>query len=805
MIIGDLNAKIGRCDTGEEDTVGPFGIGVRNERGARLVNFATSHGLKILNSFFKKRPNRKWTWESPNGDTKNEIDFIMFHGREYFTDVEVLNNFEFDSDHRIVRGSMRFNEKMERSRKMMKYHLPGAKILKAKNEFRLCLQNRFSQLQEIDENWTVNEGFEKFNEIVRESTKELQKKIPKTQKKSKISEATMKLIAKREVLRRERKESVAKEIDFIETRKLTRQKIREDVAKFNEKLIEEVIERNKSLKKAHSTVTNKKKWIQSVNDNGIEITNRDDILRLVTQFYKELYSGDATQIQENEVTDNDDFLPILKEETDYAVKTMKNNRAPGEDGIVTEALKAGGDLLTGLLTNLFNKVLEREEIPEAWASADIVLLHKKGSKSEVKNYRPISLLSHTYKIFMKILQKRLERQLDDNQTREQAGFRKGYSTMDHIHVMNQMIEKSQEYNLPLYIAWVDYEKAFDSVQHEDLFQALWNQGIRGKPFRTLRLIYQEATARVKLENTGEKFNIMKGVRQGDPLSPKLFSAILEDVCRRCDWPETAGINVDGERLSVLRFADDLVLICSTPDDLQEMLEKLRSQSERVGLKINTEKTKLMTNRTHVHVTINGETVHYVSEFLYLGQIMAIHNRQTREVDRRIQNSWKAFWKLKNYLLSRNIQLNLRRRLFDMCILPVMTYGAQTWSLTARQEEKLRVAQRAMERRMLGITRRDRIRNEEIRRRTGVKDVILEANNLKWSWAGHIARRQDNRWTRRVTEWRPRGEEARRSRGRQRRRWRDVFPRDWQNKAQDRRLWSEIRREAVVQVGRIRLQ
>ena len=88
--------------------------------------------------------------------------------------------------------------------------------------------------------------------------------------------------------------------------------------------------------------------------------------------------------------------------------------------------------------------------------------------------------------------------------------------MDHIHVLNQLIEKSQECNLPLYMAWVDYEMAFDSVQHGDLLQAVWPPGIRGKSFRTIRLIYQEATARIKLENFGDKFNIMKGVRQGDP-------------------------------------------------------------------------------------------------------------------------------------------------------------------------------------------------------------------------------------------------------------------------------------------------
>ena len=117
------------------------------------------------------------------------------------------------------------------------------------------------------------------------------------------------------------------------------------------------------MKKAHSAVINKKKWIQSVNHNGNEITNRDDILKHVTHFYQELYSDEATEISENEDQDSDDFLPILIEEANYAVKTMKNSRTPGEDGTVTESIKAGGDLMNGKLTNLFNKVLEHKEIP----------------------------------------------------------------------------------------------------------------------------------------------------------------------------------------------------------------------------------------------------------------------------------------------------------------------------------------------------------------------------------------------------------------------------------------------------------
>ena len=96
------------------------------------------------------------------------------------------------------------------------------------------------------------------------------------------------------------------------------------------------------------------------------------------------------------------------------------------------------------LINIFNNILKAKQIPDSWHEAKIVILFKKGDPKDIKNYMPISLLSHSYKIFTRLLQTRIERTLDENQSREQAGFRKGYSTTDHLQALNQIIEKSNE-------------------------------------------------------------------------------------------------------------------------------------------------------------------------------------------------------------------------------------------------------------------------------------------------------------------------------------------------------------------------
>ena len=91
----------------------------------------------------------------------------------------------------------------------------------------------------------------------------------------------------------------------------------------------------------------------------------------------------------------------------------------------------------------------------------MILIHKKGDNRDLKNYRPISLLSNIYKVFTKIFTFRLTRVLDENKPIEQVGFRSGYFTIDHIHTLNQLKEKCAEYQKPLCLAFVDYEKAFE--------------------------------------------------------------------------------------------------------------------------------------------------------------------------------------------------------------------------------------------------------------------------------------------------------------------------------------------------------
>ena len=134
------------------------------------------------------------------------------------------------------------------------------------------------------------------------------------------------------------------------------------------------------------------------------------------------------------------------------------------------------------------------------------------------------------------------------------------------------------------------------------------------------------------------------------------------------------------------------------------------------------------------------------------------------------------------------------------ILPTMTYECQTWSLNKQMTNKLRTAQRAMERKMLDLKLKDKIPCSEIRKRTKIIDIIEYTMKQKWTWAGHIARLKDNRWTRRCTEWQPR--RGKRTRGRPSRRWQDDITEKegttWIRKVTDRRRWKTLMKGYILQ-------
>lgn len=304
--------------------------------------------------------------------------------------------------------------------------------------------------------------------------------------------------------------------------------------------------------------------------------------------------------------------------------------------------------------------------------------------------------------------------------------------------------------------FIDFEKAFDSIKLNCILKALKNSKINETYIQLIKYIYNYAKASIKINQYAETISLRKGIRQGDALSSKLFNAALREIMKSLGWQDM-GIRIGNDRLTHLRYADDVVLLGINGREVEKMMNQLRVISEKNGLKINAEKTKVMYNK-YVEKTdeikINNVAIETVDAFIYLGHNIIANNDMKNEVKRSIQRIWAAIDKLKNLLEERKIPMCLKRKVFNQCVLPVMVYVTETWSITKGNLERINKKQRRNEWKMLGITLQDKVEISEMRRRTKVKDAAREILKSKWRWAGHIARSNDNRWTARSTKWHP---------------------------------------------------
>lgn len=225
-----------------------------------------------------------------------------------------------------------------------------------------------------------------------------------------------------------------------------------------------------------------------------------------------------------------------------------------------------------------------------------------------------------------------------------------------------------------------------------------------------------------------------------------------------------------------------------------MLQQLLEESEKAGLTMNISKTKAMTNSRQVTLYVRSLAIEYVDEYIYLGQIISPTQQMYKEVDRRITSSWSRYWSLKYVFKNKSLPMSVKRRLFNTIILPIMTYGCQTWSQTKQNIKRIKVCQQSMERSMLQIKLKDKWKLTKIRQFTKLEDASSRIKRLKWKWTGHMMRSTKDKWTRDITEWYPR--DGTRNRGRQIKRWEDDLPKGWRRSAQDRKKWRSME-EAYV--------
>ena len=336
---------------------------------------------------------------------------------------------------------------------------------------------------------------------------------------------------------------------------------------------------------------NPKDYWKILNSLDNKPENADIKLEDLYSFFKDLNydpnngteNTEDIQLLFNEV--GDDFLnsSITESEILKCIKSLKNNKACSNDNILNEYIKSSAEIMMPVYVSFFNLVFNTGILPDSWLEGIIKPIYKrKGDPLQPENYRPITILSCFGKLFTSVLNIRLQTFLEEYNILEenQAGFRAGYSTTDHIFVLHSLIELLKTKKMKLYCSFIDFSKAFDSVWRIGLWQKLIGNNINGKLFRIIHNMYQNIKSCVSF--SGEQsnyFKSFKGVRQGENLSPVLFALFLNDLETYLIQKNCRGIDIDfsGDqlvlylKLFILLYADDTVIFGTDAESFQHSL------------------------------------------------------------------------------------------------------------------------------------------------------------------------------------------------------------------------------------------
>ena len=817
ILMGDLNAKVGTDNTHRDLIMGRHGIGKQNENGELFTDFCTFNDLVIGGTLFPHKTIHKTTWVSPDGKTENQIDHITI-GRKWrrsLHDVRVKRGADAASDHHLVVATLKTKLKAfkdQAGRPAYKFNVHTLKERTKAEEFKTELRNKFSVLSLLPEE-TIEEQWSSLRDTWKTTCKTVLGK--KTRKhKEWLTTDTWALITERKHIKdlinqtQDQADKQELQAQYWEKNKEVKRSARRDKRKYIEELTEEAEtaadQRNmKRLYEITRTLSGKNSNpSRPVKDkNGNAISTEEDQRARWTEHFKETLNRPAPPAPPDippptkllDINTN----PPSKAEISKAIKSLKSGKAAGPDGIPPEALKADVQTSTEMLHPLLSKIWEQEQVPEEWKRGHLVKLPKKGDLSSCNNWRGIMLLSIPGKVLSRIILERLKTALDKTLRDEQAGFRQDRSCTDHIATMRIIIEQSLEWQTPLYTVFVDFQKAFDSVDRNIIWRLMHHYGFPQKFVTIIQQMYEDATCQVIHDGKlTEPFTVQTGVRQGCLLSPTIFLMVVDWIMRQSTAGQRTGIQwTFTKQLEDLDFADDISLLSQRQQDAQEKLCRVAEEAGKTGLQINTGKTEVMrvNNKQQDPLQLHQESMKEVEKFVYLGSVVSKDGGSDEDIKSRINKARHAFNTLRTIWKTTALSLRNKIRIFNTNVKSVLLYGSETWRVTNNNTHRLQTFINRCLRNILNIRWPETISNEQLWDSTNQTPVEIEIRKRKWSWIGHTLRKPASNTTRQALKWNPQGK---RRVGRPRQTWRRSIETEMKAAGM---TWTELERTSQNRV------
>ena len=791
VVMGDLNAKVGTDSTGYERVMGKHGIGTRNDNGERLVEFCAMNNLVIGGTLFTHLDIHKQTWISPNGRDRNQIDHLMINGmwRRSLLDVRTKRSADVGSDHHLVTAFIQMKLKKAEARRttQMRFDTQRLTDTTMKHAFISDLRNRFQVLENLTDEQDVDTTWKQVVTLFTESSKENLGHRKKKTNKEWIQQETLDAIKERREIKKrllqtksprlqERQEEMYREA-HRKVKRLARRDKRDAMDRLAAEA-EEAAAKGEQGKIYKITKRVCGKFKGSIggpikDKQGKLLTTEKEQDERWAEHFREVLNrpppDETTDIPEAEEDLDIDIDPPTKEEIVAAIKTLKNGKSPGQDNLDAELFKADPELSANIMLPLFTSVWEGEKVPDDWTKGVICKIPKKGALSDCNNWRGITLLSVPSKILAKVIIRRMSDAVDETLRKEQAGFRKQKGCVDQIFTLRNIIEQCMEWQRQLYVNFVDFEKAFDSIHRDCLWSILRHYGIPSKLVHLIKSFYRNFRCSVGHSDTF--FEVKTGVRQGCVMSAILFNLAIDWVMRRTTEDTPKGIRWSlFTTLDDLDFADDLALLSHTHQHIQDKTSRLQTFGQQVGLRISTKKTETMTLNvnTPAPVKVNGANLQQTDKFTYLGTIIKPEGGTKEDIYSRLGKARNAFKEMNNVWRSTQYSTKTKLKLYQSCVVSTLLYGAECWRMTGADLAKLRSFHTTCLRRILKIFWPEKISNEDLLKRCEQQDMGTIITRRRWKWIGHVLRRDPQSITRTALHWTPDGK---RKRGRPRATWR----------------------------------
>ena len=792
IIMGDLNAKVGSDNTNYERAMGREGCGSMNDNGERLLETCTTYDYVIGGTLFQHQDIHKLTWCSPNGRDINQIDHLMINGtwRRSLLDVRVRRGADVGGDHHLVTATLRLKLRRSGPRpyRQQRFDVDKLQDSKTRSSFVLQIRNKFQALADLEQqepqdiNWKWNQVQSLYIDA-----SETCLGTKKVKRKEWITADTWEAIEDRRVLKKKVMETKSERLkerykqQYREADKTVKRKTRADRRAFVDDLAsqaEEAAGRGEQGKvyKITKIVAGKYRGTSNApitDKQGRLLTTEAEQEARWTEHFREVLNRPPptaeADIQDAEVDLDIDTAPPEKAEIERAIRSLKSGKAPGQDNLNAELFKVDPTMAAGILQPLFTSIWEEKELPKDWTEGIIVKIPKKGARSNCNNWRGITLLSIPSKILSKIIIQRISEAVDQQLRNEQAGFRKGRGCSDQIFVLRNIIEQSTEWQRQLYINFVDFEKAFDSIHRDSLWRILRAYGIPEEIVLIIKSFYNNFRCRVG--NSSTSFEVKTGVRQGCVMSALLFNITIDWVMRRTTEDKPRGIRWTlFSALEDLDFADDLALVSHTHHHMQEKTTRLSSFAQQVGLKINQKKTEVMMLNVPnpSPIEVNGENLPATEEFTYLGSKVRHDGGAGADIQNRLSKARNSFRMLNNVWRSSQYKVKTKLRLYQSCVLSTLLYGSECWRMTQSDLNKLATFHTKNLRRILRISWPETISNQQLLARCKQESMDTIIMQRRWRWLGHVMRKEQDNITRTALHWTP---EGKRRRGRPKNTWR----------------------------------